>query len=61
MVSNQNFLIRHNNLSALAQKKKKKKKKNITLKTQMIKLQKYKVKETLLRNLYRNDTNGLTS
>ena len=59
MVSNQNFLIRHNNLSALAQKKKKKK--NITLKTQMIKLQKYKVKETLLRNLYRNDTNGLTS
>ena len=27
MVLNQNFLIRHNNLSALAQKKKKKKKK----------------------------------
>lgn len=27
----------------------------------MIKLQKYKVKETLLRNLYRNDTHGLTS
>ena len=28
MVLNQNFLIRHNNLSALAQKKKKKKKHN---------------------------------